>query len=122
VRRSWLELVSPRGVRYSAPLVVLVGRWTGSMGEGLAIGFDALGRAKVVGTEMARLNGAISSYTLPHSAIRFVIPAEQLFHVNGQPREAFRPPNYVDLKASAGKPATADPVLDMALQLLRRKK
>ena len=42
VRRSWLELVSPRGeFTYSQPVVVLVNRWTGSMGEGLAIGFDA---------------------------------------------------------------------------------
>jgi hypothetical protein len=34
VRRSWLELVSPRGeFVYSKPVAVLVNRWTGSMGE-----------------------------------------------------------------------------------------
>ncbi|HEX8327895.1 MAG TPA: S41 family peptidase [Hymenobacter sp.] len=121
VRRSWVEIVSPRGVRYSAPLVLLVGRWTGSMGEGLAVGFDALGRATVVGTEMAQLNGAIYSYTLPHSAIRFAIPAERIFHVKGQPREAFRPPVYVDLKTT-NPSAAPDPVLQTALDQLRRKK
>ncbi|WP_426062178.1 S41 family peptidase [Hymenobacter sp. B1770] len=123
VRRSWLELVAPRGARYTAPVVLLVGRWTGSMGEGLAIGFDALQRATVVGTEMARLNGAIYSYTLPHSAIGFAIPAERLFHVNGQPRESFRPPVYVDLKAGTPtKAAAPDPTLETALKLLRSKR
>lgn len=116
IRRSWLELVAPRGPRYTAPLVVLVGRWTGSMGEGLAIGFDALGRATVVGTEMAQLNGAIYSYKLPNSGIGFVIPAERLFHVNGRPREAFRPPVYVDLQAAS---AASDPVLQKGLERLR---
>ncbi|WP_158010196.1 S41 family peptidase [Hymenobacter glacialis] len=122
-RRSWLELVAPRGVRYAAPVVVLVGRWTGSMGEGLAIGFDALGRATVVGPEMARLNGAIYSYKLPNSSIGFSIPVERLFHVNGQPREAFRPPVYVapvaDGKDSANGP---DPALQRALSLLQVRK
>lgn len=34
VRRSWMEIVSPRGpFRYSAPVVVLVDHWTGSMGK-----------------------------------------------------------------------------------------
>ncbi|WP_158011091.1 S41 family peptidase [Hymenobacter lapidarius] len=122
-RRSWLELVGPRGVRYAAPLVVLVGRWTGSMGEGLAIGFDALGRATVVGSEMARLNGAIYSYKLPNSGIGFSIPVERLFHVNGQPREAFRPPVYLDPEASArGSDAASDPALQKALNLLQSQK
>jgi carboxyl-terminal processing protease len=103
--------------------VVLVGRWTGSMGEGLAIGFDGLGRATVVGTEMAQLNGAIYSYTLPNSGIGFKIPAERLFHVKGQPREAFRPPVYVDLKSAAKSQAVAqDPVLERALEMLAKRK
>jgi len=91
VRRSWLELVSPRGERYANPAVVLVSRWTGSMGEGLAIGFDATGAGKVVGTEMARLVGATYTIPLPATGIRANVPAERLQHVNGQPREQFRP-------------------------------
>ncbi|SFQ67069.1 S41 family peptidase [Hymenobacter arizonensis] len=123
VRRIWLEIVAPRGPRYTAPVVVLVGRWTGSMGEGLAIGFDALQRAKVVGTEMARLHGGIYSYSLPHSGIGFNIPVERLSHVNGQPRESFRPPIYVDPKpGAASKAEVADPALEAALQVLRSKR
>ncbi|MBF9238663.1 peptidase [Hymenobacter sp. BT683] len=123
IRRIWLEYVVPRGPRYAGPLVVLVGRWTGSMGEGLAIGFDALGRATVVGTEMAQLNGAIYSYRLPNSGIGFNIPAERLFHVKGQPRETFRPPVYIDLKTAAkGQSAATDPVLGKALDLLAKQK
>jgi C-terminal processing protease CtpA/Prc len=122
IRRSWLELVSPRGPRYAAPLLVLAGRWTGSMGEGLTIGFDALHRATVVGSEMAQLNGAIYSYSLPHSGIGFNIPVERLFHVDGRPRETFRPPVYVDPKTAPAQAAAADPVLEKALEILRRKK
>ena len=121
-RRAWLELVGPRGLRYPAPVVVLVGRWTGSMGEGLAIGFDALGRATVVGTEMARLNGAIYSYRLPQSGIGFNIATERLYHVNGQPRENYRPPVYIDLKAAGAQPAAEDAALTKALELLRPAK
>jgi C-terminal processing protease CtpA/Prc len=91
VRRSWVELVSPRGRVYKKPVVILVSRWTGSMGEGLAIGFDALKRGQVVGDKMAGLLGAIYSFTLPETKIGFSLPAEKLFHINGTPREHFMP-------------------------------
>lgn len=59
VERNWIELVAPRGpFTYTAPVVVLVNHWTGSMGEGMAMGFDAMQRAIVVGTPMAHLAGA----------------------------------------------------------------
>lgn len=115
VRRSWLELVSPRGERYTRPVVVLVNRWTGSMGEGLALGFDATGAGKVVGTDMARLVGATYTITLPNTGIRANVPAERLQHVNGLPREQFRPPAYVDVEKSA---AGQDPFIARALQEL----
>jgi carboxyl-terminal processing protease len=123
VPRRWLELVAPRGSRYTKPLVVLVGRWTGSMGEGLAIGFDALRRATTVGTEMARLNGAIYSFKLPNSGIGFNFPVERLYHVNGQPREAYRPSVFVDLAKAAQRP-TPEPdfVLQAGLAALKAKK
>jgi C-terminal processing protease CtpA/Prc len=91
VKRSWVELVSPRGRIYKKPLVMLVNRWTGSMGEGLAIGFDALKRAQVAGDKMAGLLGAIYSFTLPGTKIGFALPAEKLFHIDGTPRENFMP-------------------------------
>ncbi|MDO7844879.1 S41 family peptidase [Hymenobacter sp. M29] len=123
IPRRWLELVSPRGPRYTKPLVVLVGRWTGSMGEGLTIGFDALHRATVVGTEMARLRGAIYSYKMPHSGIGFSFPVERLYHVNGQPREAYQPPVFVDLtKTGPQSAAKTDSVLQAALDVLQKMK
>jgi C-terminal processing protease CtpA/Prc len=91
VKRSWIEYVSPRGRIYKKPLVVIVNRWTGSMGEGIAIGFDAMKRATIVGDKMAGLLGANYSFTLPETNIGFSFPAEKLFHVNGKPREDFVP-------------------------------
>jgi C-terminal processing protease CtpA/Prc len=92
VKRSWLEYVSPRGRIYRKPLIVMVSRWTGSMGEGLAIGFDAMKRGKIVGTRMAGLIGAIYSFQLSETKIRYSIPTEKLFQPNGAPREDFVPP------------------------------
>lgn len=115
IRRSWLELVSPRGdFRYEHPVVVLVNRWTGSMGEGLALGFDATGAGKIVGTEMARLVGATYTLTLPNTGIHANVPAERLQHVNGTPREQFRPAAYVDVL----QPTTNDPFIARALSEL----
>ncbi|MBF9219660.1 S41 family peptidase [Hymenobacter ruricola] len=122
IPRRWLELVAPRGPRYAKPLVVLVGRWTGSMGEGLAIGFDALHCATLVGTEMAQLRGAIYSYQLPHSSIGFSFPVERLYHVDGRPREAYRPHFALDLlKADQEPKPSPDPVMKEALSLLEHK-
>lgn len=97
-KRSWIELVSPRGeFIYKAPVVVLVNHWTGSMGEGITIGLDGMHRATIVGTKMARLVGATSGVRLPNTGIGVNFPTEKLFHVNGSPREDFVPPVYVDL-------------------------
>ncbi|WP_299253957.1 S41 family peptidase [uncultured Aquimarina sp.] len=95
VKRNTIELVSPRGKIYDKPLVILCGRWTGSMGEGMTIGFDGLNRAEIVGTDMGDLLGAIYSYTLPETNIGFQIPVEKLFHINGMPREDFSPKHYI---------------------------
>jgi C-terminal processing protease CtpA/Prc len=117
VRRSWLELVSARGeFTYSQPVVVLVNRWTGSMGEGLAIGFDATGAATVAGTPMAGLVGATSHITLPHTGIGINIPTERLYHVNGTPREAYVPAVLDVSHAAAGE----DPFVGAALEVLAR--
>jgi carboxyl-terminal processing protease len=115
IRRSWLELVSPRGpFTYSAPLVVLVDHWTGSMGEGIAIGLDGARRARVVGTRMAGLLGAKAGEMLPHTGIRDSFPVEKLYHVNGTARESYRPTVEVDLlRVGEG---TEDPILDAGLQ------
>jgi hypothetical protein len=91
VPRQWVEQVLPRpGKSHSGPVRVRVGRWTGSMGEGLAIGFAALG-ADVSGGPMAGLRGAVSDLTLPHSGLVLKLPTERLYTVGGVPREAFVP-------------------------------
>jgi carboxyl-terminal processing protease len=91
IRRSTLELVSPRREIYTKPLIVLVGNWTASMGEGLAIGFDGLKRADVVGTTMACLLGEIYTFETPELKIPFSFPCVKLQHINGQPREEYIP-------------------------------
>lgn len=118
-KRSWMELVSPRGAfSYSPPLVILVDHWTGSMGEGIAIGMDGMRRATIVGTEMARLAGATSGITLPNTGIGVHFPTEKLFHVNGSPRENFVPPVYVDLLHRVNSDVE-DPVLTKGLRMLQ---
>jgi hypothetical protein len=111
---SWLKTVAPRGETIVMPMVVLVDRWTGSMGEGMAIGFDALGRAEVVGTRMAGLLGGIGDFKLPRTGIVVKFPIERLYHVDGTPREDFVPPVLVRPAERDGE----DPALETGLKLL----
>jgi carboxyl-terminal processing protease len=91
IRRVWDEYVAPRGSPFLKLIVVLVGRWTGSMGEGLAIGLNATRGALVLGQPMAHLLGANGEAVLPHSKIVVRVPTEKLFHIDGTPREAIVP-------------------------------
>ena len=110
--QTWTEEVKPRGpFTYDKPMAVLVGRWTGSMGEGVAIALDGMGRADVLGSPMAGLRGAIETLDLKHTKIPVRVPAERLYHVDGTPRETFVPPFPVE--AGPG-----DAVLDAALKRL----
>ncbi|HKO41976.1 MAG TPA: S41 family peptidase [Pyrinomonadaceae bacterium] len=120
-KRSWIELVSSRGeFTYTAPVVVLVNHWTGSMGEGIAIGMDGMKRATIVGTEMARLVGATSSIKLPNTGIGVNFPTEKLFHVNGSPRENFVPPVRVNLlKVNLG---SGEAIMREGLRSLKRRR
>lgn len=98
IQQKCVDIVSPRGpFCYSRPIVVLVDHWTGSMGEGMAIGMDGMKRGTVVGTRMAGLNGAIDVITLPKTGINVGFPTERLFHINGTPRGDFVPPVKVNL-------------------------
>ena len=97
IKRRWAEYVSPRGMQYDKPLVVLVGRWTGSMGEGMTIGFDGMNRADIVGTEMKRLaGGSTNDFHLKNENLNYKIMTEKLFHLNGTPRELYAPEHYVN--------------------------
>jgi C-terminal processing protease CtpA/Prc len=114
---DWTKEVSPRGPwTYSAPIVVLVGRWTASMGEGMAIGLDAMNRATIVGTPMAGLNGAVFDLQLPNTGIKLNYAAEKLFHPNRTPREMFVPPVSVKLSNRT----TADLILTAGIRTLRK--
>jgi C-terminal processing protease CtpA/Prc len=89
--RSWIEYVLPRKTAYKKEVVLMVGHWTGSMGEGIAIGLDAMKRAKVTGTKMAGLLGAVYSFRMPNTNIGYQVPGEKMYHVNGTPREDYIP-------------------------------
>lgn len=90
-KRHWTEYVTPRKEIYKGNVYVLVGHWTGSMGEGMAIGFDGMKRAKIIGTKMAGLLGAISNFQMTETQIGFQFPTERLYHINGTPREDYLP-------------------------------
>jgi carboxyl-terminal processing protease len=90
-KRYWVEYVLPRKKTYNGTLYVLVGHWTGSMGEGIAIGFDGMKRATVIGTRMAGLLGSIEGFELTETKIRYQFPTERLYHINGTPREKYLP-------------------------------
>ena len=121
IKRSWEEIVSPRkGKYYNKPLVILCDHWTGSVGEGIVIGFDALHRQNtlIIGTEMARLNGAVYSFQMPATGIHFGFPAEKLFHINGSPREKFEPAIVIDITKDNN---SKDQFMQKAMEFLKNR-
>jgi carboxyl-terminal processing protease len=91
VPRQWVEYVLPRSGKFHAgKVLVKVGRWTGSMGEGLAAGFMAMG-VPVCGTRMAGLKGAVYDFDLPRTGLRIKFPAERLLTLDGRPRQTLTP-------------------------------
>ncbi|MBT2188854.1 S41 family peptidase [Sphingobium nicotianae] len=90
--REWVEEVYPRaGKHFAGPVSVRVGRWTGSMGEGMAIGFMSIG-VPVCGGAMAGLRGAVYDFTLPATGMVVKLPAERVYTPGGKPREDVVPP------------------------------
>ncbi len=112
VEQIWTELVIPRKEMYTKPVVLLVGRWTGSMGEGITIGFDSFQRAEIVGTKMAGLLGSIWNYRLNETGIGFQFPGVKLYHTDTTPREHFVPKHGVRHNAAYLK--TAVEILEKA--------
>lgn len=101
--KKWKEVIHPRGKTYSSPVVVLVNRWTGSMGEGMAVGLHGMKRAKIIGTEMAGLKGATYFTSLPNTNIGINYVAEKIYHVDGTPREDFQPDILVEIEYGEDK-------------------
>jgi carboxyl-terminal processing protease len=84
---AYTRSINPRGPWIAkGPVLVLVGRWTGSMGEGMAIGFDGMKRGRVVGGPMAGLRGGTEQFTLPATGIPVRFPTYDLTHLDGTPR------------------------------------
>ncbi len=126
----FLSRVRPRGRwQYANPVVILVNRWTGSAGEGLAISLDALDRATVVGTKMAGLEGSVLTMRMPNSGIGFQCTNQKIFNGTlkgdaasqefvGSSRRAYVPSLLVDpLKVSWGE--SEDPILKRGVDVLR---
>ena len=87
IERQWIEEVLPRKGRFHpGPVKIRAGRWTGSLGEGLAVGFMALGKP-ACGGAMAGLKGAVYDFDLPKTGLTVKFPAERLYTVSGQPRQ-----------------------------------
>lgn len=108
VPRKFVEYVMPISPRWTKPVYVVGGHWTGSMGEGLMIGFDAIG-VITVGSELGHLLGGISNETLEKSGAKLDLGIEALFHVDGTPREAFKPRRFI---LNAERSAKVDPIFE----------
>ena len=101
---------------FDQPVIALVGHWTGSMGEGMAIGLDGMGRATVLGTQMARLAGGTEAVDLPSVGITAFIPTYDLRHLDGTPRHHWAP--AVENTQSADLGNGEDSLLITAIQRL----
>jgi carboxyl-terminal processing protease len=115
VPRKFVEYVLPLAPYYPGRVVVLGGHWTGSMGEGLLVGFHALG-VRTAGSGLADLLGALFNEHLDLSDAKVDLGEEQLLQVNGQPREDFVPDIFRE--ACEGQPGD-DPLLERAIRAAR---
>ena len=94
---QFVDYIKPQKPYYEKPLVVLVGRWTGSMGEGLASGFDGTEIGKIIGTKMLKLAGATKNYSFKYLNYGYQMPYIDVLHIDGYPREKYVPKYTVQL-------------------------
>ncbi|MGJ8558651.1 MAG: S41 family peptidase [Litorimonas sp.] len=117
VPRRFIEQVYPREPFFDpARTIVLGGYWTGSMGEGIVIGMDALG-VHTIASDMGDLLGGMSNFSFDDNKITLSIPTETLFHVDGTPREDFVADVALfsaDSDATGSDPALAAAFSDLA--------
>jgi len=118
VPRRFMEYVSPRKPFFDpAKTVVLGGYWTGSMGEGIVIGMDAID-VHSIASDMGDLLGGMSNFSFDDNKISLTIPTETLFHVDGTPREDFTADTA--LRFADSDETGSDPALAAALDILSR--
>jgi carboxyl-terminal processing protease len=115
--RRWTETVIGRPDGFTGKLFVLVNAWTGSMGEGLAIGLRSAAGARLIGAPMAGLRGAMGSVRLECLGADLRIPVERLYAMDGTPRERAAPDIVVSIAEQGG--AIYDAVLARGLALAR---
>ena len=115
VPRKFVEYVLPIAPHFRGKVIVLGGHWTGSMGEGLAIGFEAIG-VPTAGSRLAHLLGALFNEQLDQSGARVDLGEEQLFDVHGRPREDFVPGLHDEREEAHDG---TDPLLDRAIKSMR---
>ena len=119
VPRQFVEYIFPRAPFFGGPVVVLHGRWTGSMGEGIVIGMDAATGATTIGSDMGDLLGGLWNEQLELSGARVDLGGEALFHVDGSPREDYVAAVPIDPASTA--PDGSDPAIARALELLETR-
>ena len=113
----WLDMVAPRTDKptFDGKLIALVGRWTGSMGEGMAVGLDGMARADVIGAPMAGLAGSMDRIVLENSGIPVFFATQAITHLDGTPRHEWRVADPIDTDVGDG----SDTLLEIALARLR---
>jgi len=114
--RLQVATTSPRSPYYAKTVVVLAGRWTGSMGEGMTIAWDAIGVRKIIGAPMADLLGGIKTVQLTQSNSWLEFGFERMYHVNKSFREDFEP-GLLTIPADRDADGN-DPALIQALRFL----
>jgi carboxyl-terminal processing protease len=114
------EFVDARGPwTYAAPVVVVVDRFSVSMAEGFAMALSGLGRARIVGTRMARLGAAVGRIELPYSKIAVQISTEPVYALDGKPRWELEPNVVVN---PLGRADGRDPFIAAAIEELERSR
>lgn len=113
-RKKYLGYIKPKRFLYDRPLYILVNRWTGSMGEGIAIGLNSMNRATIFGTEMARLAGGMKTINFKNHNYGFQVSFEKIFDINGKPREMFITENYVEQTQT-----DKDEILDYTIEKIK---
>ncbi|WOE74858.1 S41 family peptidase [Alterisphingorhabdus coralli] len=116
VKRLQVEYVFPRQPNPSVPVVVLAGRWTGSVGEAIAMGMDSAANAYSIGTDLGDLLGTLNNHTLPNGCMTLNFAYDRLMHADGTRRENWMPDQI--LTSGETDAAGKDPALSAAYEYL----
>lgn len=116
VPRQYAEYVFPREPNWDRPVVVLAGRWTGSVGEALAMAFDRTASVPTIGTPLADLLGTLNTNRTANGCLSLSFAWDSLFAVDGTAREDWQPRSLLVSGDMAND--GSDPALAAALALL----